>query len=488
MTMNPGTNRIGVQSESAAARPTGGRFPIDIRAARGALPIRCFCSSDLEPDDASRSLLEKVAALPELVRHVSVLPDVHFKSRNPTPVGTVIVSRDMLVPRAIDRGIACGMRMVATSIPASELTPEILDAVYGRLLEALPVKEHLEPILTHEQCERAIVGGLSEVRSELDLSDDDIGRVEDCGHMMPEIPAAAIRAILGGKALDKGNRWMGTLGAGSHFLELQEITEILSDGEARALGLERGHVIFMMHTDARKLGKHILKSVLEEAEQSLGLREADHPAGVDGLWTLPADSDLGQRLVCGIVATCHASFVNRAVTTAILRRTMHQVLGDRSLRLPLIYDCNHETILRERHGNEWLWVHRHGASSARPPGVLTHDPVLAAIGQPVPIPGSMGSDSYVAVTQPGVAESFHSVAHGAGRLLEKVQANDAFNPAEVEGDVRSRGIRLYRYFSDNISGQAPGAFKNVHRVVEAMAAFDLIRPVVRLRPLAVLKG
>jgi tRNA-splicing ligase RtcB len=333
-----------------------------------------------------------------------------------------------------------------------------------------------------------LAGGLSAIRSALDLSDDDIARVENQGRMMAEIPSAAIRAVLCAKAIRKGNPWMGTLGAGNHFLELQEITEVLSDREARALGLELGHVVFMMHTDSRKLGKQIMKPLREEAEQSLGLREDDHPTGADGLWTLPADSDLGQRLICGMAAACHAAFANRAAITWILRRTVREVLGDRSLRLPLVYDCGHETIQREQHGAEWLWVHRHGASSARPPGVLGHDPVLAAIGQPVPIPGNMGSDSYVGVAQPGVAGTFHSVAHGAGRVMEKVDAAEAFDPSEVEEGVRGRGVRLYRYGTDNIAGQAPASFKNVQRVVAAMESHDLIRAVVRLRPIAVLKG
>jgi tRNA-splicing ligase RtcB len=153
-----------------------------------------------------------------------------------------------------------------------------------------------------------------------------------------------------------------------------------------------------------------------------------------------------------------------------------------------VYDCGHESIQREKHNGDWLWVHRHGASSARPPASLAHDPVLAALGQPVPIPGSMGTSSYVAVAQAGVGETFHSVAHGAGRVIEKVRAAEQFDPQTVESEVRMHGVRLYRYGVDNIAGQAPASFKNVHSVMDAMASLNLIRPVVRLRPIAVLKG
>jgi tRNA-splicing ligase RtcB len=474
-------------SQAGALPATERRRPIEIRAA-SAVPIRCFSASDLLPDQAARAQLEALATVSGLVRHVSVLPDVHFKSSNPTPTGTVAVSRDVIVPRAIDAGTNCGMRIVATSIPSAELAPQILDALYGRLRDAVPIEAHERPVLTDAECEEMLASGLSAVRSALDLGDDELGRIENHGRMMPEIPAAAIRAVVPAKAIRKGNPWLGTLGAGNHFLELQEITEVLNDREARALGLELGHVVFMMHTDSRRLGKQIMKPLRDEAEQTLGLRETGHPNGPDGLWSLPIDSDLGQRLVCGLAAASHAALANRAAITRIVRQTVRAVLADASLKLPLVYDCGHETIQRERHGGEWLWVHRHGASSARPPGVLTHDPILAAIGQPVPVPGSMGSDSYIGVAQPGVAATFHSVAHGAGRVMQKVEAAETYDPSDVESGVRSRGIRLYRYGTDNIAGQAPASFKNVQRVVEAMEALDLIRPVVRLRPVAVLKG
>jgi tRNA-splicing ligase RtcB len=206
------------------------------------------------------------------------------------------------------------------------------------------------------------------------------------------------------------------------------------------------------------------------------------------LWTLPVDSDLGRRFLCGLAAASHAAYANRAAITTILRRIVRSALGDSSLALPLLFDCGHETIQRERHGDDWLWVHRHGASSARPPGVLTHDPVLAEIGQPVPIPGSMGSDSFIGVVRPGAGQTFHSVAHGAGRVLEKVRAAEVFDEGEIEDSVRRQGVRLYRYGADNIAGQAPASFKNVKGVVEAMVALDLVRPVARVRPIAVLKG
>jgi tRNA-splicing ligase RtcB (3'-phosphate/5'-hydroxy nucleic acid ligase) len=477
-------------SALGAARPAvARRAPIEIGTGDGSCPIRCFSTHDLLPDEAARAQLEAVAALPGVIHHVSVLPDVHFKSRNPSPTGSVLVTRDVIVPRAIDPGINCGIRIVATSVPIRELTPRLLDELYGRLRAALPLDAHAQPMLTAEQCHEMLSCGLTPVAAALDIPERELDRIENRGRMMPELSSTAIGEVVTAKAIRKGNPWLGTLGAGNHFLELQEIVEVLSSDEARALGLERGCAVFMMHTDSRRLGKQIMKPLRNEAEQALGLQEPGHRAGPDGLWTLPADGDLGRRFLCGLAAASHAALANRAAITAILRRTIHALLGSEIAdSVSLVYDCGHETIQRELHGGEWLWVHRHGASSARPPGTLVHDPVLATIGQPVPIPGSMGSVSFIAVAQPGVADTFHSVAHGAGRVLEKARAAAAFDPAHVEASVREFGVRLYRYGADNIAGQAPASFKDVQGVVQAMETHNLIRPVARLRPIAVLKG
>ena len=238
--------------------------------------------------------------------------------------------------------------------------------------------------------------------------------------------------------------------------------------------------------DSRRLGKRVLKSIREEAFGAIG--NGHSPEVSDSLWTIPADSDIGRRYVAALAAATHAGFANRAALTQILRRAMRAVLDDSSLALPLIYDCAHESIQREDHGGHAVWVHRHGASRALPPSALAGDPVLGNTGQPAPIPGSMGTESYIGVTREGVDETFHSVAHGAGRVIEKIHAAEQFDPEQIERDLGTDGIRLYRYGTDNIAGQAPASFKNVRRVVEAMTAFDLIRPVVQLRPIAVLKG
>jgi tRNA-splicing ligase RtcB len=242
-------------------------------------------------------------------------------------------------------------------------------------------------------------------------------------------------------------------------------------------------VLFMLHSDSRRLGKKVLEPALQAAECTarLDCRSGD-------LWTLSADSPAGRSYLRALTAATHAALANRAALVQLLRQVLRKVLGDGGLECPLVFDCGHETIQAEIHRGERLWVHRHGASRALPADRLREDPVLGRIGQPVPVPGSMGSDSYVAVVRPGAADAYCSVAHGAGRVMEKTRACEEYAAAEVEDLVRRRGVRLYRYGVDDIAGQMPHSFKDPALVVEAMREFGLIAPVARSRPVAVLKG
>jgi tRNA-splicing ligase RtcB len=463
------------------------RRPHEIAPRNGGLPIRCFTGGELLPDEGARGQLEALAAVPGLDRYVAVLPDVHRKHRNPSPTGTVVVSRDVLVPRAIDQGVNCGMRAVATGVPASEFTTPLLDELFGQLRDTMPVKYRDEPLVEPAVCEDVLVRGLEALVAPLDLPADELARTENGGRVLPELAPEEIRERIGperlAKAIRKGGGTLGTIGGGNHFLELQEVVELRDAAAAQRLGLARGDAVFMLHTDARRLGKKLLEPAFEAA-----LGAASRWGDPGGLWTVPVDSDEGRRCLAALAATCHAGFANRAAVTQILRRTLRAVLGAPSLEAPLLYDCGHETIQRERHDGEWLWVHRHGTSRAVPPGHLAHDPALHELGQLVPLPGSMGTDSYLALAGPGTAGSFHSVAHGAGRVLDKDRAAESYAEAQVEDEMASRGIRLYRYGADHIGGQAPASFKDVHRVLDVMAELDLIRPVARLRPIAVLKG
>jgi tRNA-splicing ligase RtcB len=375
---------------------------------------------------------------------------------------------------------------MASPLSVDDLPPPVLDDLFGRLMQRIPARRQAPPMLGDRDCEEVLVHGQRKLVELLGLPSDELTRVESGGRLFPDLEPEAIRQGVTPRALQKairkGATSLGTLGGGNHFLELQEIVEVLDPHRAGRLGLRRGYTVFMLHTDSQRLGKKILEPLLEEGERA-------HRTDRSGdLWTLPADGDLGYRYRCALAAATHAGFANRAVIAHILRRSLQETFADPSLRLSLVYDCGHETIRQETFGGAPVWVHRHGASRALPASAARGDEVLEEIGQPVSVPGSMGTHSYLAVAEPGAAHTYHSVAHGAGRVMEKDEAKERYEADQVERDLAQQGIRLYRSGKDNIAGQAPASFKSPHQVLDVMTAFNLVRPVVRLRPIAVLKG
>ena len=462
-------------------------LPIETRPQNGGLPIKLFLSRDMMPDAATLAQLEKLAAVPALAHHVAVLPDLHSKGRNWCPTGTAVAAKNAIVPRAVDTGICCGMRMLRTDIEVAGLTAALLDELFGELMRTLPVLAHDQDVLNKQEVAEILVQGGTWSQRRYGLSDEEMDCIEDRGTMVTDtMDVGEILASMPAKALKKGRTCFCTIGHGNHFLELQEIVEVLEPDVAKLLGLEKGKAFFMLHTGSRSVGSKMMKAYLAELEEKTLSRQ---PAKQERpLWSIPVDSEGGLRYARAIAAATNFGFANRIAITETLRAALRKVFRDDSLRAPLLYDCAHVSIKLEQWNGEKLWVHRHGASRALPPAQMTSHPIFSRTGQPVPIPGSMGHASFVGVTAEQAIETFYSVNHGAGRVMDKPEASAQFSEGQVENEMRGKNIRLYRYRSDNLAEQAPASFKDISKVIATMSALALAKPVVRLRPVAVLKG
>ena len=465
-------------SSSASATPDTGKG-----AGGDATAIRWFLGG-ARPDAETMAQLERLGSARGVDRPIAVLPDIHRKSGNPSPTGTCIATTGTLVPRAVDTGICCGMRVVRTGIEARTFTPAVLDALFGELMATIPVVEHEEDVLSDQEVRDILVHGGAWSRERHGLSDDELSRIEGGGTAPTDTSDPdAILATLPAKALRKGRRGYGTIGAGNHFLELQVVEEVLDEGLARLLGLKLGDGVFMLHTGSRGTGSKTMKHHFEQLEARWG-----DPAGGSPMWSLPADSEDGRSFARAVSAASNFGFANRIAITERLRAAVRGTLHDASLTLPLLVDCSHVSIQAERWNGETLWVHRNGGSHALPPSALAGHASFGATGQPIPIPGSMGGASYIGVAGEGAVEAWHSVNHGAGRVLDKPEATARYSTDDVQREMREKGIRLYRYGAGDIAEQAPGSFKDISQVVRAMQAHALATLVVRLRPLATLKG
>jgi len=479
------------------------------------VPVHMFVSPEIMPGKDALDELVELARTEGLSHPIAAMPDVHYKGRNPAPTGIVLATRDRLVPFAIDKGINCGMRMVRSDLPASACTGPMLDALYTELQRQVPIQPNKDALLKKKEVRRALTEGARWARERFDLPESELDGIERHGSMFDgmDVDPDEVMAAVPDIAIKKARRAMGSLGAGNHFLEAQEIVEVLDADKARLLGLEKGKVLFMMHTGSGAVGGLTMRyysthgRIENRAERlqfdfeklRFHLRHARLSAqDVRMVWnymfahrkffTIPVDSHQGQRFVRAVYAASNFGFVNRMAITEALRNSVRSTFGDASLSMPLLFDCSHVTIQQETHHGEPVWVHRHGANAALPPSRCQAHPIFSRTGQPIPVPGSMGSDSYVGVGVEGNAATYCSANHGAGRTLDKPQAMEQFTEQSVEAEMAARQIRLYRAGTMNIAEQAPGSFKDIRAVIEVMNRLQIAQPVVRVRPLATLKG
>jgi tRNA-splicing ligase RtcB len=460
---------------------------IEKKPLNGGVPMRFFLTPEMMPDAETITQLENLAGAPGLEHYVAVLPDIHRKSRNISPTGTVVAARNAILPRAVDTGINCGMRMIRTEIDVRALTAPALDALFGELMATIPVLEHERDAISKEEVAAILVNGGKWSQKKFGLSDEELNCIENRATMPTDTDdAEAILAAVPEKSIKKGRRSFGTLGDGNHFLELQEIAEVFDREIANLLGFAEGRALFMLHTGSRNVGSKTMKAYLEELEGKF----LSDPRRANGspIWSMPADSEEGIRYARAVSAVSNFGFANRIAITEKLRAALRKTLRDDSLQMPLLYDCAHVSIKLEQWNGEKLWVHRHGGSRALPPSLMLDHPIFSKTGQPVPIPGSMGHASYIGVAGEKAVETFCSVNHGAGRVMDKPEAMARFTETQIEKEMRDKNIRLYRCGSDNIAEQAPSSFKDISQVIKAMSTLALAKPVVRLRPLAVLKG
>ncbi|MFQ5600916.1 MAG: RtcB family protein [Candidatus Krumholzibacteriia bacterium] len=319
------------------------------------VPVNMFVSPNIMPGANAIDELHELAATEGLRHPIAVMPDVHYKGRNPAPTGVVLAMPDRLVPFAVDKGINCGMRMIRTSLPASACTDAMLDALYAQIQRRVPIKAAHRNVLKKKEAWRALVEGAPWAAERFELHDSELDCIERRGSMfdgMDVDPAEVLRA-LPSIALKKARRGFGSLGAGNHFLEAQEIVEVLDPQKARLLGLETGNVVFMMHTGSGAVAGQVMRYYSTHARpeswaERLRLDWAKlrfhvgcsgtSPRDLPMIWkslfahrrffTIPAESHHGRNFIHAIYAASNFGFVNRMAITEALRDSVRSTFGD----------------------------------------------------------------------------------------------------------------------------------------------------------------
>jgi tRNA-splicing ligase RtcB len=457
------------------------------------VPGRLFSNAALlsgVSGDPSLAQLANVATLPGIQRHALAMPDIHFGYG--FPVGGVAafdLNEGVVSPGGIGYDINCGVRLIRTSLTAEDVRPR-LGALMERLYREVPsgVGSRGGHPLTPSGVDEVLAGGARWAVEHGMGRSADLPVQEEEGCLAGALPGAVSEG-----ARKRGLKQLGTLGSGNHFLEVQAVDEVFDPAFAPVLGLLPGNAVVMLHTGSRGLGHQVATDFIQEMDRGLagqGITLVDRQ-----LSCAPVSSEPGQRYLGAMAAAANFAWANRQAITHGVRRAFSAVFErtEEELDLSVIYDISHNMAKVEEHavdgGRRRLLVHRKGATRAFPAGRDEVPSVYRAYGQPVLIPGDMGTASYVLAGLPTSMErSFGSSCHGAGRRLSRHAAVRAFRYEDVTRALAGRGIVVRSASREGVTEEAPGAYKNVEEVVRVAEGAGLTRRVARLVPLGVVKG
>ena len=431
--------------------------------------------------------VSNVATLPGIQQASYAMPDAHWGYG--FPIGGVAAfdpsEGGVISAGGVGFDISCGVRTLHTGLDITALDTG-KTALADQLATAIPagLGSTGSISLGRRQMDAMLTGGAAWAVREGYGTDSDLERTEEHGCMDGADPAA-----VSDKARQRQRREMGTLGSGNHYLEVQRVAQIHDPPVASAFGLHENDILVSIHCGSRGLGHQIgtefLKSMLSSA-------------GRHGIWLpdrelacAPIDSGTGRAYLGAMRAGINCALANRQILTHLTRQVFERLLPGAHLRL--LYDVSHNTCKLETHETEGrprrLFVHRKGATRALGPGHPDLPDGLRQVGQPVLIGGSMGTASYIlAGTSESEALSFSSSCHGAGRAMSRRQATRQWRGREVVEELAARGILIRSPSLRGVAEEAPGAYKDVSRVVDAADRAQLSRKVARLEPLICVKG
>ncbi|MET7622706.1 RtcB family protein [Streptomyces sp. NPDC005408] len=450
------------------------------------VPGVVFASRELLRD-AEKSLEQvvNVATLPGIVGASYAMPDIHWGYGFPIGgvAATDIEQGGVVSPGGVGFDISCGVRLLAADCDRRALEPG-LSALMDGLGRDTPrgagpgAAWHLS---STGRLKRVLEGGSRYAVEEGHGEPGDLRRCEDRG----AVPEADVTQV-SERALQRGLGQVGSLGGGNHFLEVQEVAEVYDEPVAAAFGLALGQVCVMIHCGSRGLGHQVCTDhvrAMDRAMSRYGIKVPDRQ-----LACAPVDSPEGRAYLGAMAAAANYGRANRQLLGEVARRIFRREAG---AGLTLVYDVSHNLAKIETHmvngKPRTLCVHRKGATRALPPGHPDLPEDLREAGQPVLIPGTMGTASYVLTGVPG-GDAFHSTCHGAGRVLSRHAAVRVVRGRELRSRLEARGIVVRGSSLQGLAEEAPEAYKDVSAVVEASEGAGLCRKVVRLVPLGVVKG
>ncbi len=459
------------------------------------VPARIYGLPDIlnSIDDGVYQQITNVARLPGIRKYAFCMPDGH--QGYGFPIGGVAafgLDDGVISPGGIGFDINCGVRLMRTNLTESEIKPKLKDLI-DLLFRIIPAGVGKSGIITPKQSEfeNLMVKGASWCKERGYAAEGDLECIEDYGCIKGGDPANVSE-----KAFKRGIDQIGTLGSGNHYLEIQKITgqDIWDQEVAKRLGLDReNQIAVMIHCGSRGFGHQIATDYLMEftkAMKKYGLETGDRE-----LACAPFSSPEGKRYFSAMACAANTAFVNRQVITHRVRQGFSEIFkkSPEELGLGLIYDVAHNIAKIEEFDingkREKLLVHRKGSTRNLGPSSKLLPDKYKGIGQPVLVGGSMQTGSYLLVgTDESEQISFNSTVHGAGRTMSRTQAKKRIHGKDLFKQMTQEGIHIRTASFKGLAEEAGFAYKDIDSVVKSVEAAGISKPVLRLRPVANIKG
>ncbi|HYO48155.1 MAG TPA: RtcB family protein [Gemmatimonadota bacterium] len=464
------------------------------RAGEMRVPGRVYASDALMNDirgDESLIQVRNVATLPGIVGWSLAMPDIHWGYG--FPIGGVAATdaeRGAISPGGVGYDINCGVRLARSDLTTEAVRgrlPQLMDALYDAVPSGVGAEGAISK-LSRAELRRMLERGAGWAVERGYGNADDLEHTEERGRLDGADPHE-----VSDRAQERGLSQVGTLGSGNHFLEVQRVARIYDPDLASAFGLFEDQVVVMIHSGSRGLGYQICDDYIKRIKPRLKSYGYELPDVQ--LAAAPLDSEDGRAYLGAMRCAANYAWSNRQVMLHSVRETFQRVLGmgPRELGMKLLYDVCHNIAKVEEHEVDGkarqVCVHRKGATRAFPPGHPDVPEAYRKSGQPVLIPGSMGTYSYVCAGAPGAMKgTFGSTCHGAGRRMSRTQAKKESRGRDLLGEMERHGVIVRATGLRTVAEEMPHAYKDVADVVEVMEQAGVSRRVARLVPLGVVKG
>ncbi|HDJ38581.1 MAG TPA: RtcB family protein [Methanosarcinales archaeon] len=453
------------------------------------VPGRLFLSSrlleGLEIDTLSQTA--NVATLPGIQKYAMAMPDAH--PGYGFPIGGVAAfdsEEGVISPGGVGFDINCGVRVIRTNLTEADIRPKIgklVDALFRAVPTGVGAKSKLK--VSDSELRRVFEDGAKWAVEEGYGVSEDLMHCEENGRI--ELPGDL---KVSEKVMKRGRPQLGTLGSGNHFLEVQCVREIYDNKIADAFGLHKGDITVMIHCGSRGAGHQICTDhlrALERASKKYGIELVDRQ-----LACAPVQSKEGQEYFAAMCAGANYAWANRQVITHWVRETFHRLFGA-DIEMDLVYDVAHNVAKLEKHTidgrQRMVYVHRKGATRAFPAGHPDVPKAYRSVGQPVLIPGSMGTPSYILCGMEKAMElTFGSACHGAGRVGSRKKALRDFRGEDIEKELLAKGITVKATNPSILAEEAPAVYKPSDAVVDVVHRVGIACRVVQVVPIGVAKG